>query len=228
MDPRAAIKLRCSMPGLNKAPSLSDHCQACGRELASVFTKTKVSAVVHQASTKFFVVIGDGTLKTNRSKGGSNYVSAQQIESALPLHEQGENLLVCCWPGGRLSELDAVAQAVSGVANIHRLVVVWQGNEYDTMGLGDVPLYVSEHFTSLQISADSVNFVLPAPDEVWGYGPMYGRFALESQRIALQGFRDQLDVDLSGAFELGGKQLIRSHLAAAHHHELVGIVANWL
>jgi hypothetical protein len=227
MAARAALMSRCASRNLDEAPSLADHCEVCCSAMGSVFPLAKVSVTATRSSREFLVIVGDSTLKTNRGRSGSRLLSAKEVQSALVVEQQQQNILVACWPGCSLRDLSDIADAIAGVADVSRLVVVWQGNEYTTLAGKDVSSYVATLFAMLQASADSVNFVLPAPDSVWRYGDSYDAFAEEVRRVALREFRAEADVDLSGAFELGGMRLVRSHLSSAHHEDLATIVANW-
>ena len=105
------------------------------------------------------------------------------------------SVLVAVWAGCSLANLEELTEAVAGITNIDRLVLVWQGNEYEKMLPPQVPAYVRTHFASVHFLVDSVVFVLPALDEVWNYGTKYEEFVAVAQGVALSDYRATPELD---------------------------------
>ena len=182
------------------------------------------SCVTSPQSCELFVVVGDSTLYTNKSKGNRR-VTALDVQLAC---QCSSNLMVACWPGGSLSDLETVASAIAGIANIDRLVFVWQGNEYTTVATSQIGEYVVPLLKSVRSSADCVRFVLPASDNVWHYGISYDIFAAEARRAALTQLPFDSDMQFSCCAEFAGFKLTRSHVSSCHYDDVVRAIAQWV
>lgn len=215
------------------APTLAESCEGCAKELRQAFPTVdmQVSSAVSPSSFEFIVIIGDSTLKTNKGRSGSRYVRAEEVRNQMIPADANINLLVACCPGAKLPALVEIAHAVASVANITRLVLVWQGNEYEDVGVGAIENYIREKIvprlaTTIML-ADATAFVIPAPDSIWVYGEAYAAFAAEAKDHILKVFRNVCEVDISIPYEFEGWHMCRSHISCKHHQDLTRVVAKW-
>ena len=222
----AMLKACCCAHHFQSPPRLADHVASCAKELPLVYGNAHVTADIKAESRKLLLVVSDSTLKVNRSSG-SRWVEGSMLRQSLHSDFDEYSVLVAVWAGRLSANLEELTEAVAGITNIDRLVLVWQGNEYERMLPPQLPAYVRTHFAIVHFLVDSVVFVLPAPDEVWNYGTKYEEFAAVAQGVALSDYRATPELDLTIPLELRGKTMPRSHLNVAHLDELVQLVAKW-
>ena len=219
---RSPLANRCALRNLGTVPTLSQHITKCCAELPSCFPVETSCCVA--PSTNFVVLLGDSTLKTKSSKG-SKYILASELQELLP---SPTNLLVIAWQGGKLQDLASVAKAVAEVANISRLVFVWQGNEYESLAPSRIPAVATHLLHAVRHYADEVFFQFPAPDSVWGYGEMYGEFAEAAARFGTSLFMEDSDVKTATPMEFESLGKRNSHLSGVNRAEVLHAMSSWI
>ena len=162
----AMLKARCRAHLFQTHPILSDYPALCARELPPLYRDAHVTAVAAPESRQLLVVLGDSALKTNRSRSGSKCLEACTLYESLGDGHKEYSLLVAIWPGCSLENLVDMAEAIAGITNIGRLVLVWQGNAYENMSLAEIPPYAPED-TFHQGKPKTRSLAQPAR-----YGPM--------------------------------------------------------
>ena len=143
---------------------------------------TVVSSWAIGGSTESVLIIADSTLKTNSSRG-SRYVKADEVLATK--HMMSELVCVLCMPGATLSKLVDLASEMTERWLPSRLLVVWQGNEYCSVGVGGVEALVNAQFSRLLSlmpgKVKVITVAVPTYGEVFrNYGPGYMLFAMEA------------------------------------------------
>ena len=187
---------------------------------------TVVSSWATGGSTESVLIIADSTLKTN-SRNGSRYVEADEVLATQ--HMMNELVCVLCMPGATLSKLVDLASEMTERWLPSRLLVVWQGNEYCSVGVGGVEDLVKAQFPRLLslMPGKVITVAVPTYGEVFrNYGQGYMDFAMEATRAARDWSRSQLNFEVSTPFRLDACHTLRSHIASTHHDELVKVVGD--
>ena len=198
--------------------------------LHHIFRNIEPSAV-GCTSRDLNVIVSDSALKTNSQKK-SRYVTAAQVVSELPAPLDQSNVVVAVCPRKNLDDLCRVVECLAIMANITKLVVIWQGKEY-AMNLNVVQDYVVSFSTKFSALADDLVFVAPAPSSVWpSYGPAYAAFAEAASSAVSLTVGNHPNASATRAFEFAGLPITRSHASLQAHDSVVkiaaGYVAFWL
>ena len=177
-------------------------------------------------SAESVLIVADSTLKTNNSKG-SRYVKAEEVLATR--HMKDELVCVLCMPGATLSKLVDLVSEMAARWLPSRLLVVWQGNEYCSVGVGGVEALVEAQFSRLLSLMPNkvITVAVPTYSQVFSeYGPQYILFAMEATRAAREWSRSQHNFEVSTPFHLDACHTLRHHIASTSMAELVAVVGD--